>query len=80
MKLVRTFMIYVGIAFVIAVPVIYHFGNNWLSDYSYRIVLSPLIFIAAGLFCFVISFVAVFFQSWRAANTDPVESFRKVQQ
>ncbi|SEF39833.1 ABC transporter permease [Parabacteroides chinchillae] len=79
-KLVRTFMIYVGVAFVVAVPIIYHFGNDWLSNYSYRIALNPLIFIAAGLFCFVISFAAVFVQSWRAANTDPVESFRKVQQ
>ncbi|WP_099465365.1 MULTISPECIES: ABC transporter permease [Parabacteroides] len=79
-KLVRTFMIYVGIAFVIAVPIIYHFGNDWLSNYSYRIALNPLVFIVAGLFCFVISFAAVFVQSWRAANTDPVESFRHVQQ
>lgn len=77
-KLVRTFMVYVGIAFVIAVPIIYHYGTDWLSDYSYRIALSPLIFIAAGLFCFVISFAAVFVQSWRAANMDPVDSFRNV--
>lgn len=78
-KLVLTFLNYVGIAFVIAVPLIWYFMNKWLSDYSYRISLSPLIFIAAGLFCLLISFVTVFWQSRRAANTNPVESFRNRQ-
>ena len=50
--------------------------KDWLSDYSYRIGLSPLIFIAAGLFCLMISFVSVFFQSYRAATSNPVDSFR----
>lgn len=79
LKLVLTFLNYVGIAFVIAVPLIWYLMNKWLSDYSYRISLSPLIFIAAGLFCFLISFVTVFWQSYRAANTNPVESFRNRQ-
>ena len=75
-KLVRTFLNYVGIAFVIAIPVIWYFMGHWLADYSYRIPLSPLIFVAAGLFCFLISFITVFFQSLRAANSNPVEIFR----
>lgn len=78
-KLVRTFLSYVLIAFVLAVPVIWYFMHRWLLDYSYRIELHPVIFLAAGLFCFLISFATVFFQSWRAANTDPVESFRNRQ-
>ena len=75
-RLVGTFLSYVGIAFVIAVPLIWYFMNGWLSDYSYRISLSPLIFIAAGLFCLLIALLAVFFQSWRAANVNPVEHLR----
>ncbi len=75
-KLVSTFLIYVLVAFVIAVPIIFYFMRDWLSDYSYRIGLSPLIFIAAGLFCLVVSFVAVFFQSYRAATSNPADSFR----
>ena len=75
-KLVFTFLNYVLIAFVIAIPIIMYFMKDWLSDYSYRISLSPLIFIAAGLFCLVISFVSVFFQSYRAATSNPVDSFR----
>ncbi|RHR61689.1 ABC transporter permease [Parabacteroides sp. AF17-28] len=75
-RLVGTFLMYVVIAFVIATPVSWYFMKQWLSDYSYRISLSPLIFIAAGLFCLVISFFSVFFQSWRAANANPVESVK----
>lgn len=75
-KLVFAFLNYVLIAFVIAIPVIWYFMKNWLSGYSYRIELSPLIFIAAGLFCLLISFVTVFWQSYKAANTNPVNSFR----
>ncbi|WP_455639629.1 FtsX-like permease family protein [Parabacteroides sp.] len=73
-RLVRSFLLYVGIAFIVATPVIWYFMHEWLADYSYRISLSPLIFIVAGLFCLVISFVTVFYQSYRAANENPVNS------
>lgn len=73
-QLVGSFLIYVGIAFIIATPVIWYFMNGWLSDYSYRITLSPLIFVAAGAFCLAISFTTVFFQSYKAANANPIES------
>ena len=75
-RLVGTFLMYVGIAFVIATPLSWFFMKQWLEDYNYRITLSPLIFIAAGLFCLLISFLAVFFQSWNAANANPVESVK----
>lgn len=75
-RLVGTFLMYVGVAFVIATPLSWYFMDKWLSDYSYRIALTPLIFIAAGLFCLLISFLAVFFQSWQAANANPVESVK----
>lgn len=75
-KLVRTFLNYVLVAFVIATPVIWYFLRKWLSDYSYRIELSPFIFIAAGLFCLLVSFVAVFVQSYRAATTNPVDGVK----
>ncbi|MCD8270463.1 MAG: FtsX-like permease family protein [Parabacteroides sp.] len=75
-RLIRTFLVYVLIAFVIATPVIWRFMQQWLSDYSYRIELSPFIFIAAGLFCLFVSFVTVFIQSYQAANVNPVESMK----
>jgi putative ABC transport system permease protein len=75
-QLVKTFITYVGIAFVIAIPIIYYSMNNWLSGYSYRISLSPIIYIIAGLFCLIISFIAVFIQSYQASNANPVDSIK----
>ena len=49
LRLIRTFMLYVGIAFVIAVPIIVHFMSKWIEQYSYRIVWWPWI-VAAGMF------------------------------
>ena len=74
MRLVGTFLNYVAIAFVIATPIIWYIMKQWLSDYSYRISLNPLIFIASGAFCLLISFVTVFVQSYYAANANPVDS------
>lgn len=75
-RLIRSFLVYVGVAFVVSIPIIFYFMNNWLSNYSYRISLSPWIFIVAGLFCFVISLVAVFVQSYQASNANPVNSIK----
>ena len=75
-KLVTTFLNYVLIAFVIATPVVWYLMKNWLSDYEYRIRLSPVYFIIAGLFCLLISFVTVFAQSWHAATENPVKRLK----
>jgi putative ABC transport system permease protein len=75
-KLVFTFLSYVLIAFVIATPVIWYVMKQWLDDYSYRITLSPILFIASGLFCLLISFITVFWQSYQAANANPAISIK----
>lgn len=75
-RLVGTFLNYVGIAFIIATPVCWYFMRDWLSSYSYRISLTPLLFILPGLFCVVVSLLAVFVQSYRAATANPVDSVK----
>lgn len=75
-KLICTFIRYVVIAFIITTPVMVYTMRQWLSNYSYRISLSPFIFISAGLFCLIISFLTVFWQSYRAANQNPIENVK----
>jgi putative ABC transport system permease protein len=75
-RLVATFLSYVLVAFVVASPVTWLLMQRWLSGYSYRIALSPWIFVAAGLFCLLISFATVFGQSYLAANRNPVKSLK----
>jgi putative ABC transport system permease protein len=75
-RLLSRFMVYVVVAFVIAIPIIYYIGNDWLSNFSYRIVLSPWIFAAAGSACFIISLLTVIIQSWRAASENPINNIK----
>ena len=75
-RLLCRFMAYVVVAFVIAVPIIYYIGSDWLSNFSYRIALSPWIFAAAGLTSFIISLLTVIVQSWRAASENPINNIK----
>jgi len=75
-RLLRQFVVYVAVAFVVAAPIIYKLGGDWLTQYSYRISLSPWIPIAAGCFCLVVSLLAVFAQSWLAANENPINNIK----
>ncbi len=75
-RLVNTFLRYVLVGFVIATPIVWYIMNGWLSGYSYRIPLSPLVFIAAGAFCFLISFFTVYWQSYMAATENPANSIK----
>lgn len=75
-RLLRQFMSYVGIAFILSIPIIYYICSHWLSQYSYRIALSPWIFVAAGFVCFIISLLTVIVQSWRAASENPVSNIK----
>ena len=75
-RLIRTFLLYVGIAFVIAVPIVVHFMSDWISQYSYRITWWPWI-IVAGVIVLLISFAAVAVQSWIAAGENPVKNIKQ---
>ena len=75
-RLLSRFMTYVVVAFAIAAPIIYYIGNDWLSQFSYRIALSLWIFVVAGFTCFIISLLTVFIQSWRAASENPINNIK----
>jgi len=66
----------VMVAFCIASPIAFFVMDIWLSSYKYRISLSPWLFIGAGLVILVIALLTVSWQSWRAANRNPVVSLR----
>jgi putative ABC transport system permease protein len=74
--MLRTFSVPMLISFVIAVPVSYYIMSDWLTNFSYRIALSPWIFAVAGFTCFIISLLTVVIQSWRAASENPVNNIK----
>ena len=72
----KDFVKWVGIAFIIAVPVAWFVMRKWLENYAYRIELSWWIFALAGVIAVVIALITVSWQSWKAATRNPVEALR----
>jgi len=72
----KDFVKWVGIAFLIAVPVAWFVMDRWLENYAYRIGLSWWIFVLAGVLAISIALITVSWQSWRAAMRNPVEALR----
>ena len=74
--LYREFTLYVLIAWVVGVPLIYYLADMWLRDFAYRIEPNPLTFIFAGIVVMLITWFTVGFQTVKAAETNPVEVLR----
>ncbi|WP_300730475.1 ABC transporter permease [uncultured Rikenella sp.] len=76
-RVMAAFLKLVGVAFVVAVPIILYLMREWLSGYAYRIPLSWTIFALAGAMALAIAGSAVGWQSWRTARANPVDVLRK---
>lgn len=74
--LVRSYLIYVGIAFAIATPTAYYLMSQWLRNYPYRVDPHGGFFLAGGAITLFVVMLTVGFQSWRAATANPVRSLR----
>ena len=72
----RDFVVWVGIAFVIATPIAYYAMNKWLESFAYKTSLSWWIFALSGVLALGIALLTVSWQSWRAATRNPVEALR----
>jgi putative ABC transport system permease protein len=72
----RYFIQWVVISFILAIPVSYFFVHTWLKNYASRTPISWWIFALAGILAFLIAFVTVSWQSWKAARKNPVEALR----
>ena len=74
--LATNFIKLVLVAFVIAVPIAWIVMNKWLENFAYRINISWMVFIIAGLAVMIITFLTISFQSVKAALANPVKSLR----
>lgn len=72
----KGFLILVGIGFLIAAPLAYFFMDNWLGDFQYRVQISAIVFILAGVASILITIITVGYHSIRAALANPVKSLR----
>lgn len=64
------------VSFIFAVPLSWFMMGKWLEGFSYRIGLSPWIFIASGAVSLLIAVVSIFFQTLHAAHSNPADAIR----
>ncbi|HEV8272681.1 MAG TPA: FtsX-like permease family protein, partial [Chitinophagaceae bacterium] len=76
MLIARNFLIMIGIAILIAVPLAWYAGNQWLQDFAFRIPVQGWVFIAAAGATILIALATVGFHSVRSALANPVKSLR----
>ncbi|EKU92576.1 ABC transporter permease [Bacteroides oleiciplenus] len=72
----RPFLCYIGIAFVLTIPVICYSMNYWLQQFAYHTHLGIIHFLLPLLFTICITLLTVCLNSYRAARNNPVESIK----
>jgi putative ABC transport system permease protein len=77
LRAVKEYMLLVGIAVLIGVPVAIYFANKYLMQFYYRIDNYGWVFAVAALIALAISFLAVLSQTLKAAKANPAEELKK---
>ena len=76
MLIAKNFLLMIGIAIIIAIPLAWYAGTQWLQDFAFRIPVQGWIFIAAAAATVLIALATVGFHSVRSALANPVKSLR----
>ncbi len=72
----REFVLLVIFSCIIAAPIAWYYLDNWLANYDYRVKISWVVFVMAGVVALLITLVTVSFQAIKAAIANPVKSLR----
>jgi putative ABC transport system permease protein len=76
-QLAKNYLLLIAIAFVIAIPFSYYAASEWLQKFAFRIDITPMLFVKAGLFIVMLSILTVGVQSLKAARTNPVNALKE---
>lgn len=69
----KEFLILILIAFLFACPIAWLAMSNWLKNFAFRIDMTAIPFIAAGLAALIIATTTVGWKTFNAATTNPVD-------
>ena len=76
-RTIREYMVLVGIACVIGIPIAVYAAHEYLKDFIYRLEGYWWIFVVAVLLTGLIAFVSVIWQVFKAAKTNPAIELKK---
>jgi len=72
----RDFLQLIVLAFLVASPLTWWLMHGWLTDFAYRIRISWIDFLIAGLLAVAIALLTISLNAVRAARANPVDSLR----
>ncbi len=76
MMVSNRFLVLVGIAFLIALPISYYLMNGWLDEFVYRTNIGVFIIILPVLLAVLLTLLAISFQTMKATRVNPVECLK----
>lgn len=74
--LLKNFTILVAIAIVIATPFTWYVMDQWLLNFSFRIQISPLIFIGAAVLLIAICWITLSYLTLKTTRLNPAETLK----
>ena len=74
--LLKDFTILILIAVIIATPVVIWIMQNWLQNFAYRVTLNPIIFIGAGMFLILLSWITLGYLTLTMARINPATTLK----
>ena len=74
----KEFVVLVIIANLMAIPLVWYFGDQWLNDFAYRTQINPTIFITTLVVSILLALLTVGFQTVKAGLTNPVDTLRNL--
>ncbi|SNS84906.1 putative ABC transport system permease protein [Ekhidna lutea] len=72
----KEFMLLVLIGNLLVIPLVWHYGNEWLNDFAFHTSINPMIFAITMLITVLIAFITVSVQTYKTAKMNPVRALR----
>ena len=76
MMFCRHYALLLAVSFIIAAPIAYYIGRQWLQSFAERTPIYWWLFPLALLVIALVTLLTVVIQSWRTANENPVNSIK----
>ncbi|MAX70927.1 MAG: hypothetical protein CMC76_07455 [Flavobacteriaceae bacterium] len=72
----KEYIIMIVITLLIASPITWFIMSDWLSTFTYRIDITVIVFLLAGIVATVTAVLSISYHSYRAIKTEPIEYLR----
>jgi putative ABC transport system permease protein len=72
----REYVKLVAISFLISIPIGYYLMEKWLENFAYKISPGVSVFLVSGIVSFLVAWLTISFESFRAATKNPVDTLR----